>query len=224
MSPWLVRPRRSRRAPARAAGQGLVEFAAILPVFMLILLGTLEFGFAFNHHLTLQYATREGARAGAAMADGTITDSACGGTQLTSANVDPLIVATVQRVLQSPGSMVDMARISDIQIYRITNGGSTTGEKNIWIYRPGTTSPGDTLNPVIPCQSPSQRLDFYQQSATWPASARTYGPTPDSIGVSITYTYQFRSALGGILLFFGGNGLSSLTMTDRTVMAIEPTS
>jgi hypothetical protein len=157
------------------------------------------------------------------MADGTVTDSSCGGAQLTAANVDPLIIAAVQRVLLSPGSMVDVARITDIQIYRVTNSGTITNEKNIWAYRPGTTSPGDTANPVIPCQSPAQRLDFYPQSATWPASARPYGPTPDSIGISITYTYQFRSALGGILLFFGGNGLSSLTMTDRTVMAIEPT-
>jgi hypothetical protein len=68
-------------------------------------------------------------------------------------------------------------------------------------------------------------LDFSPPStAGWPASLRTPGATPDSIGVSITYTYQFRSALGGILRFFGGSGWSQLTMTDKTVMAIEPTS
>jgi hypothetical protein len=42
--------------------------------------------------------------------------------------------------------------------------------------------------------------------------------------VSITYTYQFRSALGGILRFFGGSGAASLTMSDKTVMALQPTS
>jgi hypothetical protein len=41
--------------------------------------------------------------------------------------------------------------------------------------------------------------------------------------VRITYTYQFRSALGSILRFFGGSGAASLQMTDKTVMALEPT-
>ena len=37
---------------------------------MLILFGMLEFGFVFSHNLTLQYATREGARTGALLANG----------------------------------------------------------------------------------------------------------------------------------------------------------
>ena len=69
-------------------------------------------------------------------------------------------------------------------------------------------------------------LDFYEYTHGWNATAadRINGVTPDSIGVSITYTYQFRSALGGILRFFGGSGAASLQMTDRTVMALQPTS
>ena len=80
-----------------AGGQGLVEFAMLVPVFLLILLGMLEFGFAFNHNMTLEYATREGARAGAAMANGSQADrTTCGnGTTLGAANVDPLIIAEV---------------------------------------------------------------------------------------------------------------------------------
>ena len=35
---------------------------------MLLLLGMLEFGFIFDQHLTLEYASREGARVGAALA------------------------------------------------------------------------------------------------------------------------------------------------------------
>ena len=60
------------RPPGAAAhaGQGLVEFAVLVPMFMLLLMGMLEFGLAFSHHQTLQYATREGARAGAALSNG----------------------------------------------------------------------------------------------------------------------------------------------------------
>ena len=132
-------------------GQGLVEFATMVPVFLLILLGMLEFGFAFNHHLTLEVATREGARAGAAMADGSQIDTSCGGTQITAANVDPLTIAAVERVLKSPGSMVDMAQISSVQIYKVSNNGSVTGPGNVWTYRPGNAG-----NPAVPCQSPAQ--------------------------------------------------------------------
>ena len=97
-----------RRAPESRSGergQGLVEFTLVVPLFLLILLGVLEFGLAFTHNLTLEYATREGARTGAALADGTGSDSSCvasDGTSrlLTAADVDPLIIAAVQRVLE----------------------------------------------------------------------------------------------------------------------------
>lgn len=46
-------------------GQSLVEFALILPVLLLLLLGIVEFGLAFNAHVTLVHAAREGARYGA---------------------------------------------------------------------------------------------------------------------------------------------------------------
>ena len=55
----------------RSRGQSLVEFAISVPVFVLLLFGMLEFGFAFSHNLTLEYATREGARTGAALGPGT---------------------------------------------------------------------------------------------------------------------------------------------------------
>ena len=41
----------------------------IVPLFLLFLLGLLEFGMVFDHVLTISYATREGARTGAALAE-----------------------------------------------------------------------------------------------------------------------------------------------------------
>jgi hypothetical protein len=221
----LSRPRLPLRTPAtigahprRDSGQGLVEFAMLVPVFLLILLGMLEFGFAFNHNLTLETATREGARAGAAMADGSQTDVTCGvGGKLTDANVDPLIIAAVQRVLNSPGSMIDKSNVTSITIYEVTYGGVVTGLRNVWNQKTGAGT-------SIPCVS-SSTLDYSPDltKQTWPTATRTLGATPDSIGVSITYTYQFRSALGGILRFVGGSSWSQITMTDSTVMALQPT-
>ena len=45
----------------------------VVTVVMLLLLGMLEFGFVFDQHLTLEYASREGARVGAALANGATT-------------------------------------------------------------------------------------------------------------------------------------------------------
>ena len=45
-------------------GQALIEFTLILPVFLLILMGMLEFGSAYDHKTAMAYAVREGARVG----------------------------------------------------------------------------------------------------------------------------------------------------------------
>jgi Flp pilus assembly protein TadG len=59
--------RNSRLARARARtrredGQALVEFALVLPVLMLFILGMVRVGIAYNNYLTLNDAVRAGAR------------------------------------------------------------------------------------------------------------------------------------------------------------------
>ena len=70
----LIR-RRSRRAPRR--GQAMAEFALILPLLLILLLGIIQFGFLFATHLGMINGTREGVRYGATYptTDGT-TDGA----------------------------------------------------------------------------------------------------------------------------------------------------
>ncbi|MFH5836644.1 TadE/TadG family type IV pilus assembly protein [Proteiniclasticum sp. C24MP] len=46
-------------------GQGLVEFALVLPILLLFLLGIIEFGWLFNARISLTSAAREGARVAA---------------------------------------------------------------------------------------------------------------------------------------------------------------
>lgn len=43
-------------------GQALVEFAVIVPILLLILMGIFEFGRIFNTYLIINHASREGAR------------------------------------------------------------------------------------------------------------------------------------------------------------------
>lgn len=53
--------RRGPRKP-RSRGQALVEFAVVLPVFLLILAGVIDFGLGLYSQMTVINAAREGAR------------------------------------------------------------------------------------------------------------------------------------------------------------------
>jgi hypothetical protein len=200
---------------ARQRGQGLVEFAMLVPVFLLILTGLLEFGFIFDHAMTINYATREGARSGAAFAAGNTTTMICdpadGGI-----DVDKNIVAAVERVLEAPGSQVKVNRVAEIRIFKAdTTGAQISGLANVWTYSPGS-------GPVVD----GQPLDFTPSQTNWNACSRVNvwsgGVAPDSLGVSISYSYQFVTPLATVLTFFGTPGGVTLPITDRTVMALNP--
>lgn len=212
----------SRRPPARrdrSRGQSLVEFSVLVPAFMLLLFGMLEFGFVFTHNLTLEYATREGARTGAALADGNQSLLTCNGDG-TSANpgIDAQIIAAVERVLNSPGSPIssNMVHVTAINIWRndpANPGIPVAGTVNTWTYSAGNGPPVDTKN-----------LDFIPPgSPVWKPCTRNNGASPDSIGVSLTYDYQMVTPLSAIARFFGGGASSGvISMADRTVMALNP--
>jgi hypothetical protein len=191
-----VSGRRSRRKD----GQALVEFALVLPVFLLIVLGIAEFGFAFAHHITMEYATREGARMGAGLANGSATFD-CN-------DVDDQVVAAVQRVLTASGSQLDVGRVGEIRIYKADANGQETGSANIW--KPGK-------GPKVE----GAHLLFEFSSGNWDPCTRSnagLGLT-DSIGVSLVYDYRYVTPLGSLT---GLVGTPSLAMADRTVMALNP--
>ena len=143
--------------PERTRAQSLVEYAVIVPVFFLILLGMLELGFAFSHHLTMEYATREGARTGAALANGS-DDFPCN-------NVDQQIIAAVQRVLTASGSQVNLNQIQSIRIFKAGANGQELGPVNVWIRRIHRGRPSEHAGRRIPevqptkleCVQPEQR-------------------------------------------------------------------
>ncbi|SHI95900.1 Flp pilus assembly protein TadG [Clostridium cavendishii DSM 21758] len=45
-------------------GQALVEFAIILPIFLILVMGIIQFGMILNTYLSIENASREGARNG----------------------------------------------------------------------------------------------------------------------------------------------------------------
>lgn len=190
-----------------------MEFALLVPVFMLLLLAMLELGLLFDHTLTLQYASREGARVGSALANGGGPLGCGGGRSPNAATVDPLIIAAVARVLASPGSRVDIAEIPTIRIYRADADGNQVGSLvNVWTYTPGG---GPSVD--------GRQLDFSESSVGWAACSRSNALPSDSIGVSLAYTYRLQTGLGGLLGLLGGTGWTTIPVADRTVMSLNPT-
>jgi len=215
----LVHPGRSTNDPrVGSRGQALIEFAIIVPAFLLILTGMLEFGFVFNHNLNLEYATREGARTGSALANGGVSNCPSLNTSdgLTL-DPDPYIIAAVQRVLTSPGSPVDISQVSQVQIWKndpANPGVALAGKVNTWANTGSGTGP--TVDGV--------KLTFTQSSRNWHVCERDNGSVPpDSVGISLKYTYKFVTPLAGVMTFFGPGGASTLSMSDQTVMSLNPT-
>ena len=101
----VIRGRRTT-TPTPGRGQALVEFTLVLPWFLIILMGLLEYGAAIDHRTAMAYAVREGARVGASLGKG-------GGDP---GGVDPAIVAAVQRGLTDP---ILIENITSIEIYKV---------------------------------------------------------------------------------------------------------
>lgn len=190
--------------PVAPRGQSLVEYAIIVPVFLLMLLGMLEMGLAFSHHLTMEYASREGARTGAALGSGTL--------QFACDEVDPQIIAAVQRVLTGSGAQTgkNLNRINEIRIYRANaQTGVDTGVGETW-----TPGNGPTIDGVA--------LRFQNSSGNWNAclsNRNNLVGSADSVGVSIDYDYHYVTPLGSLM---GATGNPTIHMSDRTVMAVNP--
>ena len=88
--------RRNRRRPGQR-GQSLVEFALILPLFLLLLAGMIDFGIGLHHYMVIISATRDGARLGATTCGSTTTP--CSGTitsrvDTASSGLGPTITVT----------------------------------------------------------------------------------------------------------------------------------
>ena len=59
------------RTGKKEGGQSLVEFALVLPIFLLVLFAVIDFGMAFHAWITVTNSAREGARVGAVRAPAT---------------------------------------------------------------------------------------------------------------------------------------------------------
>jgi Flp pilus assembly protein TadG len=100
MSVWQPGRERRRR---RERGQALVEFALVVPIFLILVLGIVDFGWALRSWITVTNSAREGARLGAV---GATCDDIKQRAVDTSAGLLTLSDVTAQNCQGDPGTSV----------------------------------------------------------------------------------------------------------------------
>jgi hypothetical protein len=104
-----------RRIGRGQRGQSLVEFAFVLPIFLLVLCAIVDFGMAFHGWITVTNSAREGGRLGAVHPALDVAGSPCYGY----GSIDQCIEAKVR---EAAGSLGD-----DVTV-EITNADGLPGE------------------------------------------------------------------------------------------------
>lgn len=194
----------------RSRGQALVEFALILPILFVLIMGLLEFAVAFNAVLGVNRASQNAAH----------TASLAGNMQ----GADCLILGEVESDVGPPN---DKTHIKLVQIQRTAMAGNVVYAQNSWV-RTGVTA--CTLN-----DGTSVSVPYTQTENGYPVNQRcsvlngcpTYNParsTVDNVGVMIQYRYDWITPLGTLLPFVGGDRDTShgWTFQKRNVFRMEP--
>lgn len=207
--PGSVRRRRGfLRRPVgtgRRDGQSIVEFALVVPLFVLLLVGIIEFAFALNGVLAVNFATREAALVGAEAGS--------------SDGADCMILKRIDDSISAPSSR---ASITQVLIYKADKFGSVVRQNK---YERTGSMPCTV--PGLPATLPYHLVgsEAYEDTtrcnilAGCPANARSALTTAvDQIGVEISYTYSWRTPLAGLVGLTG----SGFEIVKANSMRMEP--
>lgn len=216
----LTHYRRTQRRPAdrsTTGGQSLVEFALVVPIFLLLMMGLIEFAFLMNGLLSINYASRDAALIGAEAGSGL--------------GADCQILEKVEQDISAPASA---SNITEVQIYWTNSTGQlldTSGNVTSGAGQ-AVDSYSRTGSTMCTLADGSTRTVPYSLDgvATYPDSARcndiggtTEGCQPghpglDTIAVAITYHDTWRTPLHALLGMLGGGW----TVTQSSPMRMEP--
>jgi Flp pilus assembly protein TadG len=199
----------SRRRHAQR-GQALLEFAFIIPVMMLVMMGIIEFALAFNATLGVNRASQDAA----------LVASEAGNLP----GADCMILSSIEGDVTSPASA---GEISEVQIQRTNPSGTTVYASNTYA-RSGATSCtlSDGTSMTVPYSATgtgypgSQRCNVLGGCPAM-TPART---TVDTIGIQISYRYAWRTPLSAIMDLVGGApaGNSVFAFSQRNAFRMEP--
>jgi Flp pilus assembly protein TadG len=215
----LRRPEIREERGRRQAGQALVQFVLTFPLFLILLMALIEFAFAFNALLSLNYATRNGALIAAE------AGSSPGG--------DCVILENVDASISDPATEKNISQV--LIFWTDTNGKPLDTTGTVWYA--GDSNPM-AANTYARASSPQTCPDgndypdisYTQVSVNYPADQRcndvlgslalcpTGHATLDDIGVQITYSQSWKTPMHTFIGLMG-NGW---TLVQANEMRMEP--
>jgi TadE-like protein len=179
-------------------GQALVEFALVLPLLLLLILGVIEFSFVWNSRNTVQFASRDGSMLAAE--GGSLPGTDC------------LVLNRIEADVVSPARAI---RVQEVMIYWADkNGGQIASFKNVYT-RTGTITCDLGGTPIT--------VPYTLTTAGYPESTRCdvlagcggAHTGVDTVGVQITYRHQWLTSFVRLT----GSGV---TFAETTATRVEP--
>ena len=199
----LIRAPRRRQTDPK--GQSLVEFALVFPIFFVLLMGMIEFGLVFNALLSINFASRDGSLIAAEA--GNAVGSDC---------------VILERIEASIGAPASKAQITNVQIYKANkNGVQIGGFVNTYNRTGSTTCTLSAGPPAVTITVPYTISGGYGYADTTRCNVQGGcggSGGVDTIGVKITYAYNFITPMGSFI----GLGISNFTLVEANAMRMEP--
>lgn len=207
--------RRSGRRRRRARGQALVEFALVFPIFLIMMMGFIEFAFMFNALLSAGHASRDSALIAAEAGN--------------AAYADCKILQAVEADMAAP---VNPAQIQQVQIYLTDAYGNYLDSSGNITTLGALNQAGDTYTRTgsTSCQLPDRTTltvpYSIQGSVNYTPSTRcnVVAGCPDAthpldtIAVKITYRHTWVTPLSNLLNLTG----SGITLVQSYAARMEP--
>lgn len=199
-------PRRRRR---ESRGQALVEFAMIIPIFMAMFTGIIEFGVAFSVKMQVTFASRDAA---IVLAESGAADP------LTA---DCAILSRIDQDFLAPAKRVN---IDHVDIFWATAAGGINNGA-VETYKPtgtlGSSCPTLVWSRTSDLYPPQNRCASISGSDLGLCQASPVRTGPDRIGVTIVYKYSWTTPLPG-LIGLSGSGLSFSQTNLTTIEPVPP--
>ena len=180
-------------------GQAIVEFALVMPILLLVIVGLIEFSYVMNSRNTVLFASRDGSMLAAEGGSNTGTDC-----------------VVLQRIESDVVSPATSLRVQQIQIYWSDRNGDQVGANQNIYTRGGSTSctypDGNTITVPYTLSTAA-----YVESARCDVLAGCGGShtTVDTIGVRVTYQHFWLTSFARLT----GTGV---TFTEASITRAEP--
>jgi Flp pilus assembly protein TadG len=204
----MLNPARQTATDRGRAGQGLVEFALLMPILMILFMGIIEVALMFNAFVGVNRASQDAAHVAS--------------TAGNRAGADCLVLTHIESDVMVPN---DPGRINWVAIELTSLSGNVPYARQRWERTGSTTCTlPDGTTTTVPY---TRTVNDYPETQRCQVLAGCPAMTParstvDNIGVSINYRHRWATPLNAVYDFFGG-GDAGWTFTQRNIFRMEPT-